>query len=78
MTMNHHPRMVPRILFIRLPFRRPPHQLVPIFTLMFRPKSLDTSNLVIFDFDRCIRLAHERVSQQIDTVTDMGRRGHHR
>ena len=79
--MPHHlprMRMIPHLLLIRLPLRRPPHQLVPIPTPMLRPEPLDPTNLVILDLDRRVRLAHECVPEQIDAMTDMRRRGHHR
>lgn len=70
--------MIPRFLLIRFPPRRPPHQLIPIFASVFGPEALDAADLVVLDFDRRVRLAHERVSQKIDAVTDVRRRGHHR
>ena len=45
---------------------------------MFSPKSFYPSNFLVLDLYRGIRLTHESVAQQIDTVSNMRRRGHHR
>ena len=44
---------------------------------MLCPKSLDTANLFILNLDSRIRLAHQRVSQEIDTMPDMRSGRHH-
>ena len=45
---------------------------------MFGPKAFYPSNFLILNLYRGIRLTHESVAQQIDTVSNMRRRGHHR
>lgn len=65
------------ILMIRLPLLRPLYQLFPILALMLCSKPSDAPDLLILQFYRRVRLAHEALPNQIDAMSDMRWRRHH-
>lgn len=61
-----------------LPFADPCHQAIPSDTQVLDAKAGDPSFRLVLDLEGQIRLAHERLSNQIDAMTDMRRRCHER
>ena len=59
------------LIMPRLPLTRELHQLAPVFARMLCPEALDTPNFVVFDFNRRIRLAHQRIPDKVDTIPNM-------
>lgn len=51
--------------------------MVPVDTLVSLPKSMHAPGRGVLDLDRQVRLAHQRMSQQVDAVANMRRRCHH-
>lgn len=73
-------RLLPRsrILHPGFPLAGPVDQLAPIRTPMLGPKPRDAPFDLVLDLHSCVGLAHEAVSEQVNAVSYMARRGHER